>query len=188
MRCSASSTAASPPPTTITGFCMKNEPSQEAQWEMPRPRNASSPGTIERSELDSARAKLLKVYDSPDTDAAQLPSYALNLLTGHRHLTPDEHRAELAAVTLADLRDVARELYSTALLQVPGRGADWAGFTEAPQWSTGTVMTAGSRHRSLESDSVLLTVSPDAVSLSTADGPVIIRATNLKPSRSRVSA
>lgn len=132
-------------------------------------------GTIEQSELDSARAKFLKQYDAPDAGAARLPSYALSLLTGHHHLTPDEHRAELAAVTLTDLRDVARELHSTALLQVPGRGADWAGFTEAPQWSTGTDMSAGSRHRSLESDSVLLTVSPDAVSLSTSDGPVVIR-------------
>ena len=45
MRWSASSTAASPPPTTITGFSMKKEPSQEAQWERPRPTNSSSPGT-----------------------------------------------------------------------------------------------------------------------------------------------
>ncbi|MFJ7251750.1 M16 family metallopeptidase [Streptomyces sp. NPDC098085] len=132
-------------------------------------------GTIEQSELDSARAKFLKQFDAPDAGASRLPSYALNLLTGHRNLTPDEHRAELAAVTLDDLREVARELHATALLQVPGRGADWAGFTEAPQWSTWTVTSAGSRHRSLEDDSVLLTVSREAVSLTTASGTIVVR-------------
>ncbi|WP_405811559.1 insulinase family protein [Streptomyces sp. NBC_01520] len=132
-------------------------------------------GTVEQSELDSARAKVLKQYDTPDLGAARLPSYALNLLTGHRNLTPDEHRAELAAVTLDDLREVAVELHSTALLQVPGRGADWAGFTEAPQWSTDTPAGQGSRHRSLEDASALLTVSPDAVTLETSSGQVTVR-------------
>lgn len=45
-------------------------------------------GRIEQSELDSARAKLLKMYDTPDLAAAALPSYALSLLLGHRILTP----------------------------------------------------------------------------------------------------
>ncbi|MFE7355203.1 M16 family metallopeptidase [Streptomyces sp. NPDC057543] len=132
-------------------------------------------GSIEQSELDSARARFLKQLDTPDAAASRLPSYALNLLTGHHNLTPDEHRAELAAVTLDDLREVARELHATALLQVPGRGADWAGFTEAPQWSSWTRTSAGTRHRSLEDDSVVLTVSPDAVSLAAASGTVVIR-------------
>ncbi|MEU6013147.1 insulinase family protein [Streptomyces sp. NPDC047515] len=132
-------------------------------------------GNIEQSELDSARAKFLKQYDAPDIGASRLPSYALNLLTGHRNLTPDEHLAELAAVTLDDLREVARELHSTALLQVPGRGADWAGFAEAPQWSSWTRTSAGSRHSSLEDDSVLLTVAPEAVSLATDSGTVVVR-------------
>ncbi|MDQ0794511.1 pitrilysin family protein [Streptomyces sp. B1I3] len=132
-------------------------------------------GTIEQTELDSARAKFLKQYDTPDLGAARLPSYALNLLTGHRNLTPDEHRAELAAVTLDDLREVARELHSTALLQVPGRGADWAGFTAAPQWSTDTPTASGTRHPGLEDSSTSLTVAPDAVSLTTPSGQVVIR-------------
>ncbi|WP_371612722.1 M16 family metallopeptidase [Streptomyces clavifer] len=132
-------------------------------------------GSIEQSELDAARAKYLKQYDTPDLAAAQLPSYALNLLTGHRNLTPDEQRAELAAVTLDDLREVAREMHSSALLQVPGRGADWAGFTEAPQWSPEAPPAPGTRHPSLEGDSTVLTVSPDAVTLTTPSGQVVVR-------------
>ncbi|MGW8888293.1 M16 family metallopeptidase [Streptomyces sp. NPDC055749] len=132
-------------------------------------------GRIEQSELDSARTKFLKQYDTPDVGAARLPSYALSLLTGHRTLTPDEHRAELAAVTVDDLRDVARELHSTALLQVPSGDAAWAGFTEAPQWSTEGSTTSGTRHRSREDKSVLLTVSREAVSLTTSGGQVAVR-------------
>ncbi|MBK3590588.1 insulinase family protein, partial [Streptomyces sp. MBT57] len=54
-------------------------------------------GNISQAELDSARAKSLKQFEIPDLGAAALPSYALNVLTGHANLTPDEHRAELAA-------------------------------------------------------------------------------------------
>ncbi|HWU08270.1 MAG TPA: insulinase family protein [Streptomyces sp.] len=132
-------------------------------------------GSIGQAELESARAKVLKQYDTPDVTAAQLPSHALNLLTGHSNLTEHEHRAELAGVTPDDLREVARELHSTALLQVPGRGADWAGFTAAPQWSTDTPTAPGTRHPSLEDGSTLLTVAPDAVSLTTPAGQVVIR-------------
>ncbi|WP_199919328.1 pitrilysin family protein [Streptomyces sp. NRRL S-1824] len=132
-------------------------------------------GRIEQSELDSARAKILKVYDTPDAGAARLPSYALNLLCGHRNLTPDEHRAELAAVTVGDLRDVARELHSTALIQVPGRDVEWAGFTSAPQWSTTSRALAGTTHRSPENDDVALVVGPRSVTLRTPGGEVTVR-------------
>ncbi|WP_203182009.1 M16 family metallopeptidase [Streptomyces pratensis] len=132
-------------------------------------------GSVEQSELDSARTRILKQYDTPDVAATQLPSLALDLLTGHPHLTEAEHRAELAAVTLDDLREAARELHSTALLQVPGRGAEWAGFTAAPQWSPATPTASGTRHRSLEDGSTVLTVGTDAVSLTTPAGHVVIR-------------
>ncbi|WP_037802263.1 M16 family metallopeptidase [Streptomyces sp. NRRL F-5135] len=133
-------------------------------------------GRIEQAELDTARATFLKAYDhTTDLAAARLPGHALNLLIGHRNLTTEEHKAELAAVTLDDLREVARELYANALLQVPGRGADWAGFTEAPQHSGGTTELGGTRHPSREDASVVLTVAPEGVALSTPGGVVTIR-------------
>ncbi|WP_326628033.1 MULTISPECIES: hypothetical protein [unclassified Streptomyces] len=132
-------------------------------------------GRIEQSELDSARAKILKVYDTPDAGAARLPSYTLNLLCGHRNLTPDEHRAELAAVTVGDLRDVARELHSTALIQVPGRDVEWAGFTSAPQWSTTSRALAGTTHRSPGNDDVALVIGPRSVTLRTPGGEITVR-------------
>ncbi|MGW6464680.1 M16 family metallopeptidase [Streptomyces rubiginosohelvolus] len=134
-------------------------------------------GTIAQAELDSARAKFLKQYEIPDVGAAALPSHALNVLTGHENLTPDEHRAHLADVTVEDLRDVARELYDSALIQVPGRGVDWAGFTEAPQWSGPSFgpEPLGTVHRSRASDAVSLAVGREAVTLSTPRGRISVR-------------
>lgn len=134
-------------------------------------------GTIAEAELDSARAKFLKQYEIPDVGAAALPSHALNMLTGHENLTPDEHRAHLADVTVEDLRDVARELYDSALIQVPGRGVDWAGFTEAPQWSGPSFgpEPLGTVHRSRASDAVSLAVGREAVTLTTPRGRISVR-------------
>ncbi|MER5372489.1 insulinase family protein [Streptomyces sp. NPDC002553] len=130
-------------------------------------------GRIEQSELDSARAKTLKLYDVPDFGAVSLPSYALSLLLGHRILSPEQHKAELHAVTLADLHDVARQAWGNGLLQTPGRGVDWAGFSPAPQYSTTTV--TGTRHQSLEDDQVTLIIGTEGVSLTTPRGPVTVR-------------
>ncbi|MFV2119519.1 M16 family metallopeptidase [Streptomyces sp. Act-28] len=130
-------------------------------------------GRIEQAELDTVRGKLLKTYDLPDLGAAALPSYALSLLHGHRMLSPDQRRAELEAVTVDDLREVAREAWGAGLLQVPGRGADWAGLTLAPQYSGHSV--TGTRHASLEDERVTLFIGEEGVSLVTPGGPVTVR-------------
>ncbi|MFD1658956.1 M16 family metallopeptidase [Streptomyces caeni] len=130
-------------------------------------------GRIEQAELDSARGKMLKRYDAPDLGAALLPSYALSLLLGHRLLSPEQHKTELEAVTVADLRRVAREAWDGGLFQAPGRGADWAGFTLAPQYSSSSV--TGTRHRSLEDDDVTLVIGGEGVSLLLPGGPVTVR-------------
>lgn len=130
-------------------------------------------GRIEQAELDSARNRAVKQYDTPELGAALLPSYALSLLQGDPIRSPEEARAKLHAVTLADLREVGREAWDNGLLQVPGRGADWAGFTLAPQFSTDTV--TGTRHQALESDEVTLVIGAEGVMLRTPRGPVTVR-------------
>jgi predicted Zn-dependent peptidase len=130
-------------------------------------------GRIEQAELDSARSKLLKRYDTPDLGATLLPSYALSLLLGHEILSPEQHRAELAAVTVDDLREVAREAWSDGLFQVPTRGADWAGFTPAPQFSASRI--TGTRHPSQEDKDVALVIGDEGVSLLLPGGPVTVR-------------
>ncbi|MFJ6837006.1 M16 family metallopeptidase [Streptomyces sp. NPDC091209] len=130
-------------------------------------------GTIEQSELESARGKLNKAYDAPDLGAGMLASYALSLLLGHPILTPEQHKADLHAVTVADLREVAREAWNGGLLQVPTRGADWAGLTPAPHHSSSAV--TGTRHPSLEDEDVTLVIGTEGVSLLTPGGPSSVR-------------
>ncbi|MGW0424382.1 M16 family metallopeptidase [Streptomyces sp. NPDC003015] len=130
-------------------------------------------GRIEQAELDSARGKLLKPYDTPDLGAALLPSYALSLLTGHRILAPEQYRAELEAVGVTDLREVAREAWDGGLLQIPTESADWAGLTRAPHFSPSGV--SGTLHPSLEDDDVTLIIGEAGVTLSTPGGLVTVR-------------
>ncbi|MET8074987.1 insulinase family protein [Streptomyces sp. NPDC005303] len=130
-------------------------------------------GRIEQAELDSARGKLLKRYDVPDLGATLLPSYALSLLTGHRIQSPGQLREDLEAVDVEDLRAVAREAWDGGLLQVPARGADWAGLTHAPHFSASGV--SGTLHPSLEDDDVTLIIGEAGVTLSTPGGLVTVR-------------
>ncbi|MGJ5890585.1 M16 family metallopeptidase [Streptomyces niveiscabiei] len=125
-------------------------------------------GTITQQELDSSRARIAKQYDDPG--AGLLPGNALSILLGRPVMSVEERRADLNAVTLADVHEVAQETWSTALMQVPGRGVDWAGFTLAPQYSSTTV--TGTTHPS--PDGVTLTIGQEGVSLSTPRGPVTV--------------
>ncbi|MFF3063763.1 M16 family metallopeptidase [Oerskovia sp. NPDC057915] len=130
-------------------------------------------GTIEQSELDSARAQLLKRFDAPDLASELLPTYALDVLLRHPVKAPEVTRAELEAVTVEDLRRVATEVWSDALLQVPGRaGAEWAGLAVAPQWSETAV--EGIRYPRVDDPDVALVVGLAGVSLTTPDGAVTV--------------
>ncbi|MGC5052812.1 M16 family metallopeptidase [Micromonospora sp. DT48] len=120
-------------------------------------------GRIEQSDLDAAVAKRIDIYSTAEADAARLPAYALNLLTGEPNHTIDEHLALLKAVTLADLHEVAHETYASALLMVPeGTRADWAGFTAAPTSSQSSV--SGTTYHARDDNSRLL-VGTEGVSL-----------------------
>jgi zinc protease len=130
-------------------------------------------GRIEQADLDATVAKREDFLGTAEVDAARLPTLALNVLTGERNLTVDEHRAELKAVTVADLHEVTQETMSTALLMVPdGHGADWAGFAEAPTRSAQTV--PGTAYREKEGDGELR-VGVDGVSYVGAGGPLTVR-------------
>ncbi|MFE3327753.1 M16 family metallopeptidase [Streptomyces sp. NPDC059176] len=130
-------------------------------------------GRIDGADLEAARNTLLTSFDTPDLDAAKLPSYALNLLTGHRNQSVAEAVAELNAVTVEDLRAVAREVWDSALMQVPERGLDWAGFAAAPAHSADVV--SGRAYRCLDDDSVELVVAADGVSLKGPSARVTVR-------------
>lgn len=121
-------------------------------------------GRIEQADVDAVVAKRLDALNFAEAHAASLPAHAFNLLTGHRNLTFDEARAELKAVTVDQVREIAVQALDTALLMVPeDRRADWAGFVAAPSVSDSVV--AGQPYPSLSDDEVRLVVGAEGVSL-----------------------
>ncbi|MGW6687404.1 insulinase family protein [Streptomyces sp. NPDC054961] len=130
-------------------------------------------GRVEQSDLDAVRASALAAFDIPDLAAARLPGHAVDLLLRHRSLTTDEARAQIEAVTVEDLRDVARAVWADALMQVPGRGVDWAGLTAAPCESADVV--TGRRHPAVENDDVSLIVGAEGVSALTPQHRATVR-------------
>ncbi|MEV6524011.1 insulinase family protein [Longispora sp. NPDC051575] len=121
-------------------------------------------GRIEAEDLAATRTKAEEYFQLPELDAARLPTYAMNLVTGQPNHTVDELLAELRAVTPADVHAVAERAMDAGLLMVPhGHGADGAGFVAAPTHSTGKV--SGRSHRSLVETSETLVVGGAGVSL-----------------------
>ncbi|MFJ1566787.1 M16 family metallopeptidase [Streptomyces erythrochromogenes] len=129
-------------------------------------------GRIEQADLDSVRASALAQFDSPELAAAMLPATAMDLLMRHRHLAVAGARAEIEAVTVEDLHRVAGDLWADALMQVPGRGVDWAGLTAA---AASPEIVTGRRYSALEDGKVALLVGKDGISLVTPNDQVTVR-------------
>jgi len=130
-------------------------------------------GRIDETDLAAVRTKTLSRLDRPDAVADSLPSAAVDLLIGHRGPSVAQLRDAYAAVTVDDLRAVAMEMISTGLLQVPkGLGAEWAGFTPAPVWSSKVVH--GNAHASLEHEGQQLVLGGEGVSLVTNSGAMTV--------------
>ncbi|MGW6847527.1 M16 family metallopeptidase [Streptomyces virginiae] len=119
-------------------------------------------GRIEQADLDSVRTSALAQFDLPELAAAMLPARAMNLLLRHHHLTVAEAKAELEAVTVSDLHQVALAVWADALVQVPGRGLDWAGLAPAPAESAEVV--GGLRHPAVADSGGLLRLAEDGIS------------------------
>ncbi|MGW5670737.1 M16 family metallopeptidase [Micromonospora sp. NPDC003776] len=130
-------------------------------------------GRIASADRDTAVARRVEALAHPETDADRLPQCARDLLTGAPVHDLDELRAELAAVTVDDLREVAGEAATSALLLVPdGLRADWAGFTAAPTSSEDSV--EGATHQERESDAQLI-IGPDGVTGVSGDALATVR-------------
>ncbi|MGW1775302.1 M16 family metallopeptidase [Streptomyces sp. NPDC002104] len=133
-------------------------------------------GRIAQSDLDAVRATRLAQFDVPHTDAALLPSSALELLMGRSVPTEKELRAEIEAVTTEDLRRVAEEMWAGALMQAPGRSVEWAGLTLAPQDSADLV--EGRRFALRGEELVSLIVGEEGIGLVSTDSRITIRYEN----------
>ncbi|WP_328789136.1 MULTISPECIES: M16 family metallopeptidase [unclassified Streptomyces] len=130
-------------------------------------------GRIEQADLDSVRASALAQFDTPELAAARLPAHAMNLLLRHPDLTVAEAKAELEAVTVTDLHQVARAVWADALVQAPARGLDWAGLTAAPARSPDIVN--GRRYSAIGNGNVALLVADDGISLTAPGNQVTVR-------------
>ncbi|RPF46064.1 putative Zn-dependent peptidase [Streptomyces sp. Ag109_G2-6] len=130
-------------------------------------------GRIEQADLAAVRTSVLSQFDHPEPAMAKLPSEAMNLLLRHPSLSYAESRAEIEAVTVADLQRIAREVWASALMQVPGRGVDWAGLTEAPTGSEDLV--TGRRYSAVEDRDTTLLVAHDGLSVVRPNGRLTVR-------------
>lgn len=124
-------------------------------------------GRIEQDELDVVRSRMLRELDAPELAAQMLPGYALSLLYGRPLEHPDHGRAEIEALSVDDLRAVAREVWSDALVQVPARTLEWAGLDAAPSWSEAVLV---GRRFPRAGSPVFLVVADVGVSLVTPQG------------------
>ncbi|MFF2197768.1 M16 family metallopeptidase [Streptomyces sp. NPDC058157] len=130
-------------------------------------------GRIEQADLAAVRASALSRFDLPEPAVAKLPSEAMNLLLRHPSLSDAESRAEIEAVTVADLQRVAREVWANALMQAPGRGVDWAGLTEAPTRSADLI--TGRRYSAVGDPRTSLLVAGEGISLVRPGGHLTVR-------------
>jgi zinc protease len=125
-------------------------------------------GRIAEADVDAVRTKAIEALRHPELEAAWLPRSATNVLTGHPNPTPDEFAAQLRAVTLADVQEVAREAAGSALVMA-AREVEWAGYAPAPTGSPAAV--PGRRFASLQGDDQAIVVGPAGVS-AIGDGAV----------------
>jgi predicted Zn-dependent peptidase len=120
-------------------------------------------GRIDQADIDANLAKMTEGLKHPDIEAAGLPMMAFELLCGLPVRSLEQRVADLRAVTIADVHEVAQEVMTSALLRVPaGRQADWAGFTAAPTWSDAAV--DGTRYGSRDNGPEQIVVGPTGVS------------------------
>lgn len=133
-------------------------------------------GRLDEEAVAQVRARQAEPLDLPEVDALRLPAAAVDLLLADRKPREvEELRAQLAAVTPADVRAVAEEAHATTLLQTPAgsAGAEWAGFALAPQVSSEAV--TGRQFASLEDPSACLVIGADGVSVVRDAEPVTVR-------------
>ena len=131
-------------------------------------------GRIRDESVASARERSAERFAQPDVDADIVAGWAADLLLGGRTESLDELRAEAAAVTTDDVREVARVALADALLMVPeGQKADWAGYSAAPSYSRHAV--PGQSYPAIDDPEVELIVGRDGVCVRTRNGPRTVR-------------
>ncbi|MEI7056129.1 insulinase family protein [Nocardioides sp. CCNWLW239] len=128
-------------------------------------------GQIDQADVDAIRKQLRAETDIPDLGAAMLASTAIGLLLDADVFDPRDS-SELERVTVEDVAAVARELWSDALISIPG-GHGFGGASRAPHLSESAV--EGTVFASLVRDGHELIIGADGVSRSMPGSVVTVR-------------
>ncbi|MDY0909101.1 hypothetical protein [Microbacterium sp. CFBP9034] len=130
-------------------------------------------GRIDQAELDNARGELDDLRGVPFLGAHLLPSAAYKLAAGIETRSPEQSAADFAAVTVDDVADMARQVWTGAVAQIPEGDLDWAGFTLVPVWSNSAV--SGTAHERVGHNHGTLIVGSEGVTVQEAEGVVTVR-------------
>ncbi|MEV4137903.1 insulinase family protein [Dactylosporangium sp. NPDC049742] len=131
-------------------------------------------GRIDEADVAAVIAKAEDANAHPGAEVGRLSAQAFDLLTGHPVRAVEEARAELRAVTAADVHEAAVEVLGSALLQVPdGSTADWAGFTAAPVLSE--TAATGQPFEPRGGGKAVLVIGPDSAGLQAGDHKRTVR-------------
>jgi zinc protease len=127
-------------------------------------------GQIDPDEVAAVVKQTCQGLRESESRGARLPGQAFNLLAGRDVQTLDEALAEVRAVTVDDVAEVATAAYGAGLLMTPpGSTAGWAGYAAAPVMSD-TVLT-GRAHRGRKDRGLRLISGDEGVSV-TGDGQI----------------
>ncbi|MET0415281.1 MAG: insulinase family protein [Actinoplanes sp.] len=130
-------------------------------------------GRIDEADVATIVKQRSEATRHAEDQGARLPGQALNLLSGRSVQNVDEVVAELRAVGVAEVAEVAAQACGAGLLMTPRARADWAGFTEAPNTSDAAV--AGTAYASLERPEDKFVIGPEGVSLIRGDDIATVR-------------
>ena len=130
-------------------------------------------GRIDDADLEAARGSADGLRDAASLGAQLLPATAFKLLAGFELRSPERMAREFAAVTVAEVAEVAGQLSRGALAQIPEGRLDWAGFALLPSWSQAEI--GGRSHARLGEGHGDLVVGEEGVMVREAAGVVTVR-------------
>lgn len=127
-------------------------------------------GDVDLEDLTAEKRNRLRVLQDHKS-IGMMMALAQNVMMGQQPPTADELRAEVTAVTTADLSTVASSFLEHAFAQLPGGTLERRGFRLSPRWSSRVV--SGAAHRLVDDSDAVLQISADGVSYIAAPGAAV---------------
>ncbi|GAB2599918.1 hypothetical protein Aab01nite_65840 [Paractinoplanes abujensis] len=132
-------------------------------------------GRIEPGDVTGAVARRLEALRHPGVDAARLPWFAREVLTGRPLRTTDELAAGLAAVTVADVVACGQAAERTGLLMTPPHAHGGAATGVYPAVETSPAPVAGVSYRARAGHAETILAGPEGISAVGRSGSATVR-------------